>query len=261
MTSAIHNDSASLRLPFVWSVAFHLLIFGSLIFSTIFSHRGELWGGAGGGAVTVGLVGDLPGVPLPRPEAQPPSRVVDESKGLYKEEPRPPEPPPPETKLPEFARNKRPRYVTRPSKVLESPTTPPPGAIPYGQGGAPNLPYTQFTMGSSTAGGLGFSGPGPGGDFVGRFPWYVQAVRNRISGNWLQSTVDPTVAFAPRTVFTFQILGDGHVTNVEMLRSSGNASVDNSARRAILGSSPLAPLPGEYNGSFVNVEFWFDFRR
>lgn len=259
MTSAIHNDSASLRLPVVWSVAFHLLIFGSLIFSTIFSHRGEFWGGAGGGAVTVGLVGNLPGIPLPRPEAQPPSRVVDETKGLYKEEPRAPEPPVPETKLPEFTRNKPPRYVTRPSKVLDTPAPPPTGAIPYGQGGAPNLPYTQFTMGSSTSGGLGFSGPG--GDFGGRFPWYVQAVRNRISSNWLQSTVDPGVAWAPRAVVTFQILRDGHIANIELLRSSGNASVDNSARRAILSSSPLAPLPGEYSGSYVSVEFWFEFRR
>jgi len=259
MTAAIHNDSASLRLPVVWSIAFHALIFGSLIVSTLRSHRGELWGGAGGGVVTVGLIGSLPGVPLPRPDAQPPSRVVDETKGLYKEEPRPPEPPTPETRLPAFARNKPPRYITRPSKVLENPTPPPPGAIPYGKGGAPNLPYTQFNMSGATSAGLGFTGPG--GDFGGRFPWYVQAVRNRISTNWLQSTVDPGVTWAPRAVVTFQILRTGSITNIELLRSSGNASVDNSARRAILSSSPLAPLPGEYSGSHVTVEFWFDFRR
>jgi len=26
-------------------------------------------------------------------------------------------------------------------------------------------------------------------------------------------------------------------------------------------SSPLMPLPGEYTGRYVTVEFWFDFRR
>jgi len=114
-------------------------------------------------------------------------------------------------------------------------------------------------MSGATSAGLGFTGPG--GDFGGRFPWYVQAVRNRISTNWLQSTVDPSVAWAPRAVVTFQILRTGSITNIELLRSSGNASVDNSARRAILSSSPLAPLPNEYNGTFVAVEFWFDFRR
>jgi len=62
-------------------------------------------------------------------------------------------------------------------------------------------------------------------------------------------------------VFTFQILRDGSIVNVQVMQSSGNASVDNSALRAIQGSSPLGPLPSEYSGSNVTVQFWFDFRR
>ncbi len=254
------QNTASLKLPLLWSAAFHALIFGSLAYSTLFSHRGEMWGGPGGGAMTIGLVGNLPGVPLPRPEVVTPSRVVDETKGLYKAEPKPPEPPTPAKEIPEFERNKPPRYVTRPSRVLENPTQPPPNAVPYGQGGAPAVPYTQFTMGGATQGGMGFSGPG-GGDFAGRFPWYVEAVRNRISGNWLQSTVDPYVRSAPRAMVTFQILRDGSIANVQLLRSSGIASVDNSAVRAILSSSPCPRLPAEYPGNNVGVEFYFDFRR
>ncbi len=211
--------------------------------------------------MTVGLVGNLAGVPLPRPEAITPSRVVDETKGLYKAEPKPPQPEPeiPAKRIPEFERNKPPRYVTRPSRPLEDKTPPPSNAIPYGQGGTPALPYTQFSMSGSTQGGLGFSGPG--GDFGGRFPWYVEAVRNRISSNWLQSTVDPAVRWAPRAVVTFQVLRDGSVANIQLSRSSGNASVDNSAIRAIRESSPLARLPAEYPGANVSVEFYFEFRR
>ena len=104
------------------------------------------------------------------------------------------------------------------------------------------------------------SGPG-GGDFSGRFPSYVDAVRNRISSNWLQSTVDPTVRWAPRANFTFQVLKDGTVTNVQMTQSSGNSSVDRSALRAIQSSSPVSPLPSGYPGNSVTVEFYFDFRR
>ncbi len=260
MSSYAQDATPSLRAPLLWSVAFHALIFGSLAYSTLFSHRGETWGGPGGGAITVGLVGNLSGVPLPRPEVITPSRVVDETKGLYKEEPKPPEPEAPATKIPEFERNKPPRYVTRPSRVLENPTPPPANAVPYGQGGAPALPYTQFTVGGAAQGALGFSGPG-GGDFGGRFPWYVEAVRNRISSNWLQSTVDPSVRAAPRAVVTFQVLRDGSIVNVQILRSSGNASVDNSAIRAILSSNPCPRLPAEYVGSNVGVEFYFDFRR
>ena len=258
--SRVHQSASDrLEIPFLWSLGFHLLLLCSLLFSTRFSHRGETWGGPGGGAMTIGLVGHLAGVPLPRPEVMTPSRVVDETKGLYKSEPKPPEPEAPAKQIPEFERNKPPRYITRPSRVLENNTPPPPGAIPYGQGGAPTMPYTQFTMGAGTAGGLGFSGPG--GDFAGRFSWYVEAVRNRVSSNWLQSTVDPSVRWAPRAVATFQILRDGSVVNPQVTRSSGNASVDNSALRAILSSSPMPRLPPEYAGSYVTVEFWFDFRR
>jgi protein TonB len=251
----------NLKGPLVWSLIFHSFLFGSLLISTLRSHRGELWGGAGGGAMTVGLVGRLPGVPLPRPDVTTTSRVVDESRGLHRAEPKaPPKQPEPVAKaIPEFERNKPPKYITRPSKVLEDPTPPPPGAIPYGQGGAPSLPYTQFTMGGGTEGGLEFTGPG--GQFGARFPWYVEAVRRKISSNWLLAAVDPAIRWAPRVVVTFQVLRDGSVANIEVLRSSGNASVDRSAVRAILSSSPLDRLPNEYSGSHVMVEFWFDFRR
>jgi TonB family protein len=107
---------------------------------------------------------------------------------------------------------------------------------------------------------MGFTGEG-GGDFGGRYSWYVDAVRNRVSSNWLQSTVDPSVRFAPRAVVTFDILRNGAITNVQVTQSSGNASVDSSAVRAIVGSNPVNPLPPGYTGPKVSVEFWFDFKR
>jgi len=263
--SPAHPGADTLKKPLVWSVGLHAILFSSLLASSLFTNRGDSWGGPGGdNAVTVGLVGKLPAIPLPRPEAVTTSRVVDESKGLYKAEPKPKpvEPPTPAEKIPEFKKEKAPHYITPPSKVLEDKTTPPPNAVPYGQGGAPALPYSQFTVGGATQGGMGFSGPGVGGgDFSGRFPSYVDAVRNRISSNWLQSTVDPSVRWAPRANYTFQIMRDGTVANVQLLQSSGNRSVDNSALRAILSSSPVSPLPSGYSGSSVTVEFWFEFRR
>ncbi len=253
----------NLRTPLVYSSMAHALLFGSLTVSTFFSHRGEFWGGpgSGGGAVTVGLVGSLSGVPLPRPAVVAPSRVVDTTKGLYKEEPRKPEPPPPDAKkIPEFGREKPKRIVSPPSRILEDNVPTPPNAVPYGQGGTPALPYSTFTMGGGVQGQIGFTGSG-GGNFGTRYSWYVEAVKRRISENWLVSTVDPTVRIAPRVVITFQILRNGSITNIQILQASGNASVDNSARRAVLGSNPLQPLPGDYAGSNVNVEFWFDFHR
>ncbi len=260
-----YPDANNLKKPLVWSIAFHAALFSSLLASTLLSHSGDSWGGPGGdNSISVGLVGKLPGVPMPHPDAVTTSRVVDTTQGLYKSEP-----PPKELeveaetkKIPEFAKEKPPRYVTRPSKILEDKTPPPSNAVPYGQGGSPALPYTQFTVSGATQAGMGFTGSGPGaGDFTGRFPAYVDAVRNRVSTNWLQSSVDPSVRWAPRAMFTFQILRDGSVANITKTQGSGNSSVDNSALRAILSSSPLSPLPSGYGGSSVTVEFWFDFRR
>jgi TonB family protein len=258
-----HPGAEGLKKPFFWSVVFHTLLFGSLTVSTIYSHRGDMWGSAGGdNSVSVGLVAKLPGIMLPRPDAVTTSQTVDTSKGLYKEEPKPKpkEIEPDVKKIPEFSKEKAPHFVTRPSKVFEDKTPPPTNAVPYGQGGSPALPYSSFAMNGPTQGGMGFNGPG-GGDFAGKFPSYVDAVRNRISSNWLQSTVDPTVRWAPRASFSFQVMRDGTVANVQILQSSGNRSVDNSALRAILSSSPMSALPSNFSGSSVTVEFWFDFRR
>jgi TonB family protein len=258
-----HPGVPSLKKPLLWSVAFHTALFGSLTVSTIYSHRGDMWGSAGGdGAVSVGLVARVPGVTLPRPDAVTQSQVVDTSKGLYKSEPQPkPKIEEPNVqKIPAFKKEKAPPIVSHPSKVFEDKTPPPTNAVPYGGGGSPALPYSSFAMNGPSQGGMGFSGPG-GGDFAGRFPSYVDAVRNRISSNWLQSTVDPSVRWAPRASFTFQIMRDGTVANVQMTQGSGNRTVDSSALRAILSSSPVSPLPSNYPGNSVSVEFYFDFRR
>lgn len=259
-TVAAIRDEGTLKTPLTFSLVLHGGLLTLLVVSSFFTNRGDLWGGPGG-AISVGLVGSVPGVPMPRPEVETQNRVVDESKGLYKSEPEPKvQPPPDATPIQKFERNKPPKYVTRPSKVLENPAPPPENAVPYGGGGAPTVPYTSFSMGAGTQGGLGFNGIG-GGNFGSRYSWYVEAVQRRVSGNWLQASVDPSIRFAPRVVATFDILRNGAVTNVQLTRSSGNASVDTSAVRAIRDSSPLQALPNDYSGGKVSVEFWFDFKR
>ena len=60
----------------------------------------------------------------------------------------------------------------------------------------------------------------------------------------------------------FRHSAEWRVTNVQILQSSGNASVDTSAVRAIQSSNPVNPLPKRVSaGNKVSVEFWFDFRR
>ncbi|MGD0305990.1 MAG: TonB family protein [Candidatus Acidiferrales bacterium] len=259
--SAIRTDDASLKGGLPFSLVLHGVIVALLIGGALFDHRGDSWGGPGG-AITVGVVGSVPAIPMPRPEVVTENRVVDESKGLYKPEPTTPPPPPPDaTPIPKFEKNQPPKYVTRPSKTLENPTKPPPNAVPYGGGGAPAVPYSSFSLGQGTTqAGMSFDGVG-GGNFGERFSWYVEAVQRKVSSNWLQSTVDPRITFAPRLVATFDIARDGSVSNIQVTKSSGDASVDQSAVRAIRDSSPMDRLPPAYSGSRVSVEFWFDFKR
>lgn len=277
---AATRPDAKLNRFVTYSVLLHCALAAAVVVSVLTSHNGENWG-APGGSVTVGLVGSVPAIPLPRPTAETPNRVVDNSKGLFKAKPKPlPKPTPDAIPIPKFEKNKPPKYAfrhrkkpespvppprkynSRPSNVLKNPVPPPPNAIPYGQGGAPTVPTSSFAMGTTgaTQAGMSFGGASTG-NFGQRFPWYVRAVRNRISSNWLQSTINPSVAYAPRVVVTFTILRDGTVTNIQITQSSNDYSVDNSAVRAVQNSSPLTALPSAYAGSDVNVQFWFDFHR
>ena len=261
MAAAAHSlAQLNIKRPLAWSAAMHGMLIGWAIFAVLYHPTGNVWSGSGGSATAIGLVSGVPGVPLPRTEMMTTGRTVDTTKGLYKAEP-PPKIPPDNsgTQLPAFDKDKTKRIISRPSKTLEDTTTPPENAVPYGQGGAPTIPYTQFSMGAGTQGGIGMGGPG--GDFGARYPSYVDGVRRRISSNWLQSTVDPSIRFAPRVVVAFQILRDGTAANVQVTRSSGNSSVDTSALRAVRDSSPLERLPSDYSGGFVAVEYWFEFRR
>jgi protein TonB len=257
----------SLTGPFMLAIVFHAALLAGVAVSTMYSHSGDNdsgWGMAGG-SMTVGLVGSVPAIPLPQPDVVTESRVVDESKGLYKTEPVPP--PKVEEKatpIPKFEKNKPPKYNSKPSRLLENKTPPPPNAVPYGGGGSPAVPYSSPTptmkLGAASEGGMAFNGAG-GGNFGSRYSWYVEAVNRRISSNWLQATIDPGIQFAPRLDVTFQVLRDGTVTNIQVTHSSGNQSVDMSAIRAIRASSPLQSLPGDYSGSYVTVDFWFDYHR
>ncbi len=218
---------------------------------------GKNWGG--GGAVRVGAVASLPGVPLPTPMLATRNILATQNPGLYQTEPTPP--PPPEEKaqdIPKFKEATPPEKAIRKAKRLQKEElTPPENAVPFGLGGKPTMSYAPV-VNAAGEGGLNFGG---GGDFGERYSWYVAAVRNRVSSNWLLTTISPQIQSAPRVYLSFTILRDGTVTNIQVTQSSGIAEVDRSALRAILASSPLTPLPRDYTGNQVSVEFYFDFRR
>src|SRR5438874_919039 len=108
-------------------------------------------------------------------------------------------------------------------------------------------------------GGFGFTGGG--GDFGTRFGWYVDTVRRKVSDNWLKYEIDPRIGEARRVYLVFDITRDGHPSHIEVEQSSGVPSLDQSAVRALQRIDTFGPLPSDYSGNKVSVEFWFDYKR
>jgi periplasmic protein TonB len=248
----------------VVSVVLHVSLFLLLVGYTTFGASfgggsGRNWGS--GSATRIGAVASLPGVPLPAPMLTTHNTLASENPGLHQTEPQlklPPVPKGLQIQIPKFKDAVKPEKAERVNTHIqkEKPVEAE-NAVPYGLGGPPSMSYTQISSGAGQ-GGLSF---GEGGDFGERYGWYVASVRNRISGNWLLSTISPNILSAPRLYMTFTILRDGTVTDPEITQSSGIAEVDRSALRAVLASNPLPPLPPDYAGNKVKVNLYFDFHR
>src|SRR6266702_5136807 len=259
MTTAVANPGDfNLRSYLFYSVVFHALFTVAVLSASFFERRGNAWGGVGGnlGGTKVSLVSA--GIPMPKESVVTESKAVDPTKGLHKEEPpKPPEPKTDAEKIPKFEKEK-PLPPSKKSRTFESKKPPPENAVPYGKGGNPDLPtgYSQTPGGSS---GVAVSGQG-GGDFGARYPWYVDAVRNRIRQGWDQNTIDPAVRAAHRAhaVITFRINADGSISNIRLSQTSGNSSMDYSAQRALQSLGSVSRLPNDYMGSYVDVTFDFD---
>ena len=116
------------------------------------------------------------------------------------------------------------------------------------------MTHSQFAM-AGGQGGLNL------GEFGDRYGWYVNAVRTRVSSNWLLSMINPNLPSAPRVYVTFNIARSGNVVDAKITQSSGIPEVDRSALRAVLASNPFGPLPADYPSGKVSVEVYFDLRR
>ncbi len=252
----------SLRGTVLTSLVLHVSLFAAILgYSRIGPRLGTPWGmnGEPGDSVRVNTVASLPGIPLPSPMISTPNTVATENPGLYQTEPEPkPQPTPQAEEIPKFKDAVKPEKPERINKRIQPKVQPelPDNAIPFGAGGPPAQNYTQFSKGSGDFG-MNFGATG----FGERYAWYVTALRNRISNNWLLSTVSPNLMSAPRVFVTFDILRDGTINGVQITQSSGIPEVDRSAVRAVVASSPVNPLPPDYSGNRLTVKFYFDFRR
>jgi protein TonB len=77
----------------------------------------------------------------------------------------------------------------------------------------------------------------------------------------LKYEIDPRISAANRVYVTFDVARDGSPRNVQVEQSSGVPSLDQSAVRALQRIDTFGPLPSDYSGNKVSVEFWFDYNR
>lgn len=122
------------------------------------------------------------------------------------------------------------------------------GGGPSGQGGRSS--YSQY-------GSPGGGGGRPGIDARAEpdFGPYIAELQRRIRRNWTppDDREDKTV------VLVFTISKDGRLMGISTKRSSGVQTADAAARLAVERSAPFRPLPAEYRGNTVSVEFTFDY--
>jgi protein TonB len=247
------------RRNLAWSVALHVAIAGSIVLYAWIGPggRGSDWGAGGGGdAMGVTLVSS---VPLPASTVQTQNVLANESKGLTQSLPKTEAKEPEAIPIPD--KNAKTKPKPRSSESRQKAQPPPEEAsnvVPYGEGGPVSGPYGAFSAGGAK-GGFGFTGGG--GDFGSRYAWYVRVVRDKVSENWLKYEVDRSITEAPRVYITFDIMRDGHPGNVQVEQSSGIPSLDQSAVRALQRIDTFGPLPSDYSGSKVSVEYWFDYSK
>lgn len=245
------------------SLIFHVAIAAAIlgISWARFQGDGNQWGGtqAGEGAINATLVSAAPTIPLPAPKQPTENIVANESKGLAQPEPTPKVPPTPEPKaieIPDKVAKTKPAPPIAPKPTPIQPAKPQPeNVVPYGQGGP-----VKANMAISTAIGGGAINVG-GGDFGSRYAWFVEGVRRKVSENWYQYQVDPHTASGRRVFLSFDINRIGEPTNVHVEQASGVPSLDYSAVNALKRIDTFGPLPGDYRGSYVSVQFYFDYKR
>lgn len=116
--------------------------------------------------------------------------------------------------------------------------------------------------GGGGTGGVGNPGPGnpngrPGIDAIREpdFGPYMRDLQKRIKMNW-----DPPKGNeSKRVVLLFKIAKDGRLLSCSVFKSSGLPGADKAAINAVQATAPFRPLPAEFKGSSIDIQFTFDY--
>jgi len=169
---------------------------------------------------------------------------------------------PPTAKAPEMVEpTKAPPRKTPPPKVAQAPKEAPTRTTPS-TGAQVQTGDALANTGSTSRvpfGGLASGGGGTGARVdVGNFccPQYLATMQERILRNW-----ESKQQSLGTTIVVFKVLRDGTLVDVVVEKSSGNASLDFIATRALRLTQKIPPLPPEYTNATLTVQMTFEYQR
>ena len=228
--------------------------------------------------------------PAVKPQVQKPAAPKPQQQAPQKPAPKPQAPKPTVTpSVPKPAVNPSSNFnIPIPKSAIPQiaqPTTAPVTSAPKIGGGstgaagksgsaAPSFSPTTSSRGGSGGGGrfsnstgsgrgnIGNPGPGnpngaPGIDAIKEpdFGPYMKELQRRIKMNW-----DPPKGNeSKRVILLFSITRDGRLKSVKVHRSSGLEAADRAAMDAVKLTAPFRPLPPEFKGESVDIQFTFDY--
>jgi len=147
--------------------------------------------------------------------------------------------------------------------------SPNPSLAPIGNGSGSKLASGSGRPGTGAGTGSGRSGSGSGGGNPGGgggrpgidairepdFGPYMRELQRRIKMNW-----DPPKGNeSKRVVLLFKIAKDGRLLSCSVFKSSGLPNADKAALNAVHLAAPFRPLPPEFKGQSIDIQFTFDY--
>lgn len=84
---------------------------------------------------------------------------------------------------------------------------------------------------------------------------YLKDLHKRIKKAWA-----PRAGENRSAEILFRIRHDGRLSSLKLMRSSGDASADESIMHAITSSSPFKPLPSDYAPEYIDLQYTFNYK-
>lgn len=242
---------------FARSLAFHVAIVGGLT-GWAWWNAGEAFGNrnAGGPAVGIEAVATIPLPPRSGPENPVASDTENETPPAPVEKPAPKAAPEPA--------QKDAVSLKMPEQKSKQPLTPKQRLKSFSE-----IASNQLTSKSPQAVSNPLYAAQAGAGKIGahfdttlgtRFPAYAARIQELTRQAWRTQDIDASLSVAPPVTIQFDLMKDGRVENVRLVRRSAISSLDESVLSAV-GDAHYPPLPEGYEKSSVPVEFTFELKR